>query len=71
MIGDTIITSGYSTIFPEGAFIGTINKFEQKQGSNFYDISVKLSTNFKTLSYVYVIGDLLKTERIELETIQD
>jgi len=71
IIGDTIITSGYSTIFPEGILIGTINKFEQKQGSNFYNISVKLSTNFKTLSYVYVVGDLLKTERIELETIPE
>ena len=71
MIGDTIITSGYSTIFPEGIFIGTINKFTQKEGSNFYNISVKLSTNFKTLSYVYVVGDLLKTERIKLETIAD
>lgn len=71
MIGDTIITSGYSTIFPEGIFIGTIKKFEQKEGSNFYDISVELSTNFKTLSYVYVVGDLLKTERAELETIVD
>ena len=71
MIGDTIITSGYSTIFPEGILIGTIQKFNQKEGSNFYNISVKLSTNFKTLSYVYVVGDLLKTERTELETIQE
>lgn len=72
MIGDTIITSGYSTIFPEGIELGTINKFRQKEGSNFYDISVKLSTNFKTLSYVYVVGDLLKNERTELEsTIQE
>ncbi len=71
MIGDTVITSGYSTIFPEGIFIGTIKKFDQKEGSNFYNISVKLSTNFKTLSYVYVVGDLLKTERTKIETIEN
>ncbi len=71
IIGDTIITSGYSTIFPEGILVGTINKFDQEQGSNFYNISIKLSANFKTLSYVYVIGDLLKTERNELETVEE
>lgn len=71
MIGDTVITSGYSTIFPEGILVGTIKKFEQKQGSNFYNITVKLSTNFKTLSYVYVVGDLLKQERLDLETIPE
>ncbi len=71
MIGDSIITSGFSTIFPEGILLGTINKFNQEQGSNFYNISIKLSTNFKTLSYVYVIGDLLKKERLELESVEE
>jgi len=65
-IGDTIITSGYSTIFPEGILIGFISDFELK-GGNFYDITVKLSTNFKNISYVNVVNNLLKEEQINLE----
>ncbi len=66
-VGDTIITSGYSAIFPEGILIGTISEFDVKQGDNFYDISVNLSTNFKNLSYVYIIRNFLKKEQINLE----
>ena len=72
-IGDTIITSGYSTIFPEGEIIGVITEFEQKKGGDFYEITVQLSTNFKNLSYVHIIGNLLKEEQLQLEkqTIDD
>jgi rod shape-determining protein MreC len=66
MIGDTIITSGYSSIFPEGVLIGFIKDFEEKSGS-FYDIEVELSTDFKSLSNVNVIGNLLQTEIKNLE----
>lgn len=65
-IGDTIITSGFSSIFPEGIMIGFIKDFEEKSGS-FYEIEVELSTDFKSLDNVNVIGNLLQTERLELE----
>jgi len=67
--GDTIVTSGYSSIFPEGIMIGTIESFEQPSGENYYDIKVKLSTNFKALSYVEVIQNLDRKEIDELEKI--
>ncbi len=70
-IGDTIITSGYSSIFPKGKLIGVISDFKQKKGGNFYLITVKLSTNFKKLSYVYVIGNFLKQEQKDLEKISE
>ncbi|MCK5823572.1 MAG: rod shape-determining protein MreC [Bacteroidales bacterium] len=66
-IGDTIITSGYSSIFPKGKLIGTISDFKHEKGGNFYLITVKLSTDFKKLSYVYVVGNLLKQEQKDLE----
>jgi rod shape-determining protein MreC len=69
--GDTVVTSGYSSIFPEGIIVGTIESFEQPPGENYYDIKVKLSTNFKALSYVEVIQNLDKEEINELENIAD
>ena len=65
-VGDTIETTGYSAIFPEGLAIGTISDFE-KRGGDFYRISVELMTDFKKLHYVDVIGNLEKTEKMELE----
>lgn len=55
--GDTIITSGYSSVFPEGLMIGQIKDFKIGSGDNFYQIDVRLSTNFMTLTYVEVIQD--------------
>lgn len=55
--GDTIITSGYSSVFPEGIMIGQIKRFDIGSGDNFYEIDVRLSTNFNTLTYVEVVQD--------------
>jgi len=70
--GDTIVTSGYSSIFPEGIMIGTIKDFFSPQGENYYHVDVALSTDFKELSYVEVIENINKAEIEELEkTIKD
>jgi len=61
-VGDTITTSGYSSIFPEGIMIGTIQAFDKPAGENYYNISVKLATNFKALSYVEVVENRNKEE---------
>ena len=65
-VGDTIITSGFSSIYPEGILIGYIEDFEEKGGS-FYTIYVKLSTDFKRLNNVNIIGNLIQKEKLELE----
>jgi len=67
-IGDTIETTGYSAVFPEGVIIGTVNDFEKK-GGDFYEIKVSLTTNFNTMHYVDIISNLKKTERLQLEKI--
>lgn len=56
-VGDTIVTSGYSSVFPEGIMIGQIEDFNIGSGDNFYEIDVRLSTNFMTLTYVEVVQD--------------
>ncbi len=63
--GDTVVTSGYNSIFPENILIGYINEFTK--GDSWYDINVALSNDFSALSYVYVVKNPLREERIELE----
>jgi len=68
--GDTVITSGYSSIFPEGIIIGTVSNSKVK-GGNFYEIEVDLSVDFKSLVYVEVISNLHREEQIELEELDN
>jgi rod shape-determining protein MreC len=65
-VGDTIVTSGYSDYFPEGLTIGYVESFKLKDG-NFYELTVKLSTDFKNLTYVQVIKNDRKEEIQVLE----
>jgi len=60
--GDTIETSGYSMIFPGGIPIGTIYLYNVNKGNDFYDIKIRLTTEFNKISNVYVIKSLMKEE---------
>ncbi|WP_299583831.1 rod shape-determining protein MreC [uncultured Sunxiuqinia sp.] len=65
--GDTIITSGYSSIFPEGIMLGVIDDFNHDSGANFYKIKIRLSTNFKTITHVQLVKNNFLEEQINLE----
>jgi rod shape-determining protein MreC len=67
-VGDTIETTGYSAIFPEGVIVGTVRDYE-KYGGDFYKISVSLTTDFKKLHFVDAIANLKKTEQLQLEKL--
>lgn len=70
-IGDTIISSGFSHIFPEGIMIGTIKDFYTPEGQNTYEIIIKLSTNFSALNYVTIIRNRFYEEQLLLEKMQE
>lgn len=70
-IGDTITTSGYSSIFPKDLLIGTITNFEVAKGSSNYVIDVNLFNNLNNLSYVYIVNNNLREEQIKLESFED
>lgn len=65
--GDTILTSGYSSMFPEGLMIGTVKKAEVIKGSNFYEVKVALSCNLHNVSHVFIVNNLIKEEKETLE----
>ncbi len=65
--GDTIITSGYSSSFPEGLLVGTVEEFNIKESDAYYHIKVGLSVNFKTLTHVKVINYKHFQEQDKLE----
>ncbi len=61
-IGDTIVTSGYSTTFPEGIPVGTIISQIKTSDDNFFTLKIKLSSDFTQLSTVRILKDNLKAE---------
>lgn len=67
-IGDTIVTSGYSTTFPEGIPVGVILNRVRSQDDSFFTFKVRLTSDFNALSAVRVIKDIYKNEIDSLAT---
>lgn len=65
--GDTVITSELSSIFPPNVMVGTVQNIINDNSSNFYTIRLKTATNFSNIQYVYVVKDLQRDEKAELE----
>ena len=66
-VGDTVVTSGYSAIFPPGIPVAVIDSFERNSDDNFYSIKVKFTTDLKCLANVFVIENLMQDEQYQLE----
>lgn len=66
-LGDTVRTSEYSNILPEGIHIGVIKAISLKPDATFYSIEVDLATDFSSLNFVYVIENKLKAEKDTLQ----
>lgn len=60
--GDTIVTSGYSAVFPEGIMVGVIDEQLNSGADNFFSLKIKLSTDFTQLSTVRVLKNNMKDE---------
>lgn len=68
LVGDTIITSGYNAIFPEGIIIGMISETSLTENDVFHNIQMELSSDFNKIGFVYIIKNALLEEQIELES---
>ncbi|MFQ3574951.1 MAG: rod shape-determining protein MreC [Cytophagales bacterium] len=66
-IGDSVVTSGFGEVFPEGVMVGTIEKIDIKGDESTYRILLKLSTDFSSVKYVYLVNNKF---RQEIDSIQ-
>lgn len=53
--GDTVVSSGYSLIYPPGIPIGTVGGHRLRDGVN-YDLTIDLFEEFSRLRHVYVVS---------------
>lgn len=66
-LGDTIVTSGYSAVFPSGVMVGTIDDMSDSHDGLSYLLKVKLITDFGKLNDVRVISKKTGNEQKKLE----
>ena len=65
--GDTVYTSGFSSIFPADIPLGTIGEAKIVNGAT-YEIKIRLFEDFGALRYVTVVNNTSKEEMKELES---
>ncbi len=65
--GDTVVTSGYSAVFPAGLPVGTIVDDTENHKENFFTLRVRLFADFSQLSNVQVVVNNLRNE---IQTIE-
>lgn len=65
-LGDNVVTSGYSSVFPPDVMVGKVlHVFNSADGLS-YRVQVKLSTDFARLRDVCLVDDSALQERIDL-----
>lgn len=66
-LGDTVVTSGYSTVFPAGVIVGTVDDMSDSHDGLSYLLKIKLATDFGKVSNVRVIARTGQEEQNALE----
>lgn len=70
-VGDSVETSGFSSVFPAGIFVGKISAIENSSDGLSYRLKVHLSTDFSRLQNVLVVTQEFHQELHDLENKAD
>ena len=66
-LGDSVITSGFSNMFPTGIYIGKIRAHEVESGSPFHTLQVELAADLNKINHVFIIDNIFRSEAAKLE----
>ncbi|MDP5120306.1 MAG: rod shape-determining protein MreC [Spirosomaceae bacterium] len=65
--GDSVVTSEQNSIFPSKTMVGKVAEIKVGRDNAFFDIDVKLATDFSSITYVYVVENKMIAEQKSLE----
>lgn len=68
-VGDTIVTTGFSTTFPEGIDFGTVMGKVRTTDDTFLVLKIRLASDFRSLGTVRVLKDELKPQLDSIQAI--
>lgn len=66
-VGDTIVTSGSSSFFPEGVMVGVVEEVSPSSDDLYVTLMVRLKTQFAKLEHVFVIRKMDADELVALQ----
>ena len=66
--GDSAVTSNQNSVFPPGIMVGRVENVAVHPDQTFYNISLRLATDFRNLSYVYVVQNRQLGEQEQLKS---
>jgi rod shape-determining protein MreC len=67
VVGDTVVTSQITSLFPAGLLVGTISEIVPDNTSNFFNLKLRTATNFSNIEYAYVLDNVQYDEQKRLE----
>src|SRR5690606_20163394 len=65
--GDSAVTSNMNSVFPPGIMVGKVKSVTVHPDQTFYNISLDLATDFRNISYVYVVKNQQLGEQQKLK----
>jgi rod shape-determining protein MreC len=70
--GDSAVTSDQNSVFPPGIMVGKVETVTVNPNQTFYNITLRLATDFRNLSYVYVVQNqqLGEQDSLKLRTVE-
>ncbi len=68
-VGDTIVTSGFNSVFPPNVDVGVVSDVNLEDHMTFYEAKIKLSVDFTSLPSVFVVIYEMKLERDSIEAL--
>ncbi|TDE13922.1 rod shape-determining protein MreC [Dyadobacter psychrotolerans] len=66
--GDSAVTSNQNSVFPPGIMVGKVESVTVHPDQTFYNIVLRLATDFRNLSYVYVVQNHQLGEQQQLKS---
>jgi rod shape-determining protein MreC len=66
--GDTVVSSPYSDKFPPGLPIGYVEKIDQDQETNTYNLKIRSAVDFYSVQHAYIVKNLLQEEMDQLKS---
>ena len=66
-LGDTVVTSGYSAVFPQGVTVGTVDDAVDADDGLSYRLKIRLATDFGRLDAVRILARTGREEQKHLE----